>query len=68
MRDLFLLSCFTGLAYADVRRLRREDIERCDTTGWLTKPREKNGRVAVVRLMPEGWYALSGASAFCDSV
>ena len=53
VRDLFLLSCFTGLAYADVRRLRREDIERCDTTGWLTKPREKNGRVAVVRLMPE---------------
>lgn len=52
VRDLFLFSCFTGLAYADLRSLRRADIERSGDTGWLMKPREKNGRMAVVRLMP----------------
>lgn len=53
VRNLFLLSCYTGLAYADLVRLRAEHVER-DATGecWITKPREKNGRCAMVCLVP----------------
>lgn len=53
VRDLFLLSCYTGLAYADLARLRAEHVERDAAGGcWITKPREKNGRRAVVHLVP----------------
>lgn len=28
VRDIFLLSCYTGLAYADVKKLKRVDGEQ----------------------------------------
>ncbi len=52
VRDFFLFSCYTGLAYADIGRLKPEHIERNGTEGWLTKTREKNGLRSVVRLLP----------------
>lgn len=52
VRQLFLFACHTGLAYADLRALRRTDIERDGDSGWIMKPREKNGRMAMVRLLP----------------
>ncbi len=51
-RDMFVFCTFTGLAYIDLRTLRREDIHR-DGNGhfWITKKREKTGIESVVRLM-----------------
>lgn len=53
VRNLFLFSCYTGMAYTDLLHLRPEHVER-DATGvyWLIKPREKNARRSVVRLVP----------------
>lgn len=53
VRLLFLLSCYTGLAYADLCRLGAGAVERDATGGgWLTKRRVKNKRLSVVRLLP----------------
>ena len=36
VRDIFLFSCFTGLAYADVRKLKRSEIRvGIDGKKWL---------------------------------
>lgn len=54
VRDLFLLSCRTGLAYADLCGLRPCHVRRdAPGAGWIVKPRAKNGRQAAVRLVPE---------------
>ncbi len=58
VRDLFLLSCYTGLAYTDLRHLRPEHVERQGRKGWLTKEREKSGKRTIVRLLPEAMKLL----------
>ncbi len=66
VRDFFLLSCYTGLAYADLCRLRPEHIECIGLRGWLTKTREKNGKRAVVRLIPEAVQLLDRLPQYTD--
>lgn len=41
VRDLFLFASKTGLAYADLRALRPQHIERGECEGWLTIYRKK---------------------------
>lgn len=54
VRNLFLLSCRTGLAYADLCGLRPCHVHwDASGAGWIVKPRAKNGRQAAVRLVPE---------------
>ncbi len=71
VRDLFLFASKTGLAYADLRVLRPQHIERGECEGWLTIYRKKTHQRALIYLsnsvlqqldhlpkhasMPEGW-------------
>ena len=42
VRDIFVFSCFTGLAYVDVRNLKAEDIiTSFDGKLWIIKKRQK---------------------------
>ena len=41
VRDLFLFSCFTGLAYIDVANLRREHLVTLDGKTWIMTRRQK---------------------------
>lgn len=67
VRDLFLLSCYTGLAYVDLLRLRPEHLEQDGTeVYWLVKPREKNGRRSMVRLVPAAAELLFGLRNDCS--
>ena len=34
VRDFFVFSCYTGLAYADVKKLKRSEIERSEDRWW----------------------------------
>ncbi len=67
VRDFFLFSCYTGLAYTDLCHLQPEHVERSGSEGWLTKAREKNGREAVVRLIPKALQLLDGLPKEPDS-
>ena len=53
VRDIFVFCCFTGLCYADVKKLSREDIhtdERGDM--WIIDRRTKTGTQFRVKLLP----------------
>ena len=43
-RDIFLLACYTGLRYSDVKTLRQEHIQQ----GWIVKQMVKTGRTVQV--------------------
>ena len=53
VRDVFVFSCFTGLAYADVRKLTHDDIHT-DGNGdmWIIDGRQKTGTQFRVQLLP----------------
>ena len=53
VRDLFIFSCFTGLAYCDTQKLEPEDISEQDGTYYINKERAKTGVKFMVVLLPE---------------
>ncbi|PRY03663.1 site-specific recombinase XerD [Pontibacter ummariensis] len=53
VRDIFLFSCFTGLAYADVLKLIRADISKgIDGKQWVFKKRQKTDTISRIPLLP----------------
>jgi integrase len=53
VRDIFLFSCFTGLAYADVQKLKRSEIViGFDGEEWIDTTRKKTDSASKVPLLP----------------
>lgn len=53
VRDIFLFSCYTGLAYADVQKLKRSEIRtEIDGFKWLFIQRKKSQTPAAIPLLP----------------
>lgn len=53
VRDLFLFSCFTALAYADVAKLRKTDIfTGIDGYKWICCKRKKTDSASNIPLLP----------------
>lgn len=52
VRDIFIFSCFTGLAYADIKGLKQEHLIKRKDKLWIVKPRQKSGVDSMVPLMP----------------
>ena len=53
VRDIFLFSCFTGLAYVDVKKLDRKDIRNgIDGQRWIFIKRTKTGTPSSIPLLP----------------
>jgi integrase len=53
VRDIFLFSCYTGLAYADVKKLKRTEIRiGVDGKKWLFIQRQKSTTPSPVPLLP----------------
>ena len=52
IRDLFVFSCWTGLAYIDLKNLRRQHLYR-STDGhlWIRINRQKSKEMSAIRLM-----------------
>ena len=54
VRDIFLFSCYTGLAYIDVKNLRRVDIQKgVDGAQWVFINRQKTNAVSRIPLLKE---------------
>lgn len=51
-RDIFLIACYTGLAYSDIKQLRRDHI-KLDNDGsyYIKKPRQKTSAMSIVPLI-----------------
>lgn len=55
VRDAFVLQLSTGLAYADILALRKEDIHiTSDGTHYISKPRVKTGTTYTTVILKEG--------------
>lgn len=53
VRDIFLFSCYTGLAYADVQKLKRSEIIiGVDGEKWIDTTRQKTESSSRVPLLP----------------
>ncbi|MCA6457470.1 MAG: site-specific integrase, partial [Chitinophagaceae bacterium] len=53
VRDLFLFSCYTGLAYADVLKLKQTDIKSgIDGKQWIFTQRQKTDTLSRIPLLP----------------
>jgi site-specific recombinase XerD len=51
-RDMFVFSCFTGLAYSDLRNLSEQNLQTGDDGGiWLCFKRKKTNTPCYVRLL-----------------
>jgi site-specific recombinase XerD len=53
VRDIFIFSCFTGLAYADVKKLTKDNIViGIDGNKWINTKRTKTNTVSNIPLLP----------------
>ncbi|NDW10051.1 site-specific integrase [Dysgonomonas sp. 520] len=54
IKDIFIFSCFTGLAYIDCAELKAEEHIKTDNNGnlWIMKKREKTGIMSNIPLLP----------------
>jgi site-specific recombinase XerD len=53
VRDIFLFSCFTGLAYADVKKLKRSEVAvGVDGEKWILTRRKKTDTSTRIPLLP----------------
>lgn len=52
VKDLFVFSCFTGLSYIDIKKLKRNNIQSFfDGHEWIISRRQKSNVASNVRLM-----------------
>ena len=53
VRDIFIFSCFTGLAYVDVQQLKKDNISLgIDGSKWIFKNRQKTDTPSKIPLLP----------------
>lgn len=53
VRDIFIFSCFTGLSYADIQKLKRSEvIIGIDGDKWISTTRQKTDTVSKIPLLP----------------
>ncbi len=54
VKDIFLFCCFTGLAYADVKKLKQSEISRgIDGEYWIFTNRQKTDTRSRIPLLPQ---------------
>jgi site-specific recombinase XerD len=52
-KDIFLFSCYTGLAYTDLKQLNKRHLVReADGSYYIIKPRQKTGQESIIPLLP----------------
>lgn len=69
VRDLFLFSCYTGLAYADVLKLKQTDIKSgIDGKQWIFTQRQKTDTLSRIPLLPTALRLIEKYSTHKDVV
>ena len=52
VRDIFIFCCFTGLAFTDVKNLKKEHLVQADNgEWWIRKAREKTDNMCDIPLL-----------------
>lgn len=66
IRDMFILSCFTGLAYSDVFKLKKEDIYMHNGTMFIITDRQKTDEESSIPLLPRAAEIIEKYRAKCE--
>jgi len=53
VRDVFVFSCYTGLAYADVSKLSAQHLQRINGMDWIILDRTKTKNQSIIPLLPK---------------
>jgi len=53
VRDVFIFSCYTGLAYADVSKLTYEHLHKINKQDWIILNRTKTKNQSTIPLLPK---------------
>jgi site-specific recombinase XerD len=70
VRDIFLFSCYTGLAYADVKKLKRSEIGiGVDGEKWIFTSRQKTDTLSRIPLLTQAIEILDRYKSYpsCDN-
>ena len=58
-KDIFIFSCYTGLAYIDVIQLTPEEIHLgTDGNHWIISSRQKTGSPLRIPILPKAWVIM----------
>ena len=53
VRDTFVFSCLTGLAFSDIKTLKKEHLVENNGQTWVHKPRQKTNIMSTIPLLPK---------------
>ncbi|MCF0187377.1 MAG: tyrosine-type recombinase/integrase [Bacteroidaceae bacterium] len=59
VRDLFIFSCYTGLAFADVIKVSKEDVKQAGNSYYIEDFRQKCGSKYRITLLPKAMQILA---------
>ena len=63
VRDFFIFSCYTGLAYIDVKKLKKAEVEGNELMGfWIRTRRKKTGGRANIPLLEDAAVGVDEAT------
>lgn len=69
VKDIFIFSCFTGLAYADVKKLSTNDIViGIDSQNWIKTKRTKTGTRSNIPILPIPQAIINKYKAYQESL
>lgn len=57
-RDMFLFACYTGLAYADLTKIKKSDVVMVDAKPYIIDRRKKTDSLYKLRLLPKAMEIL----------
>ncbi|WPQ63709.1 site-specific integrase [Chitinophaga sancti] len=59
VRDIFIFSCFTGLAYADIKELKYKHLSTINNERWIITHRQKTNTRTSIPLLPQAVEVLN---------
>ena len=69
VKDLFVFSCYTGLAYADVMKLKPSDVVLgMDGKAWITTSRKKTDMPVRIRVSVKSWGLVKKDYSLCTKI
>lgn len=69
VRDIFIFCCYTGLAYADVYKLKRSEIvDGVDREKWLSIKRQKTDTPSRISILPMAQIVLDKYTGFAECI
>lgn len=66
VRDFFIFACYTGLSYADVKKLKREEIVVQGDVRWIKTFRQKTNESVNIPLLDMAWEVIVRQSPYFD--